>query len=212
MKNEFISDFLIPENIIKVLPNPVDVGAIHRFSFPLKRFDKGGVCYVAAGRLEFQKGFDRLLLWFGKLKDKKSTLIILGKGSLKHELVRKSELLNIQNRVKFIGFCANPWQWYVGADVFLLPSRWEGMPNSVLESLACGTPVIATNESGGVKEITGRNENHSIITVVKSQYFFKAMKEVKVKDKSLELKSLLPEKYKKENVVCVIEGWLHEIK
>jgi glycosyltransferase involved in cell wall biosynthesis len=212
MRSEFISDFFVPENMIKVLPNPVDVGVIRRFALPLKRFDKGGVCYVAAGRLVFQKGFDRLLLWFSELKDKNSTLTILGKGDLKDELIRESELLNIRNRVKFLGFCDNPWQWYAGADVFLLPSRWEGMPNSVLEALACGTPVIATEESGGIKEIVEQSEDNSVITVIKSQQFVQAMKEVKIKNKGFELKSLLPERYRKENVINIFEGWLNELK
>ena len=212
MKSEFNLDFSVPESIIEILPNPVDVNTIRALSMPKNRFDRGGVCYVAAGRLVFQKGFDRLLLWFSELKDKNSTLTILGKGDLKDELIRESELLNIRNRVKFLGFCDNPWQWYAGADVFLLPSRWEGMPNSVLEALACGTPVIATEESGGIKEIVERSKDNSVITVIKSQQFVKAMKEVKIKNKGFELKSLLPERYRKENVINIFEGWLNELK
>jgi len=212
MKSEFNLDFSVPESIIEILPNPVDVNTIRALSMPKNRFDRGGVCYVAAGRLVFQKGFDRLLLWFSELKDKNSTLTILGKGDLKDELIRESELLNIRNRVKFLGFCDNPWQWYAGADVFLLPSRWEGMPNSVLEALACGTPVIATEESGGIKEIAEQSEDNSVITVIKSQQFVKAMKEVKIKNKGFELKSLLPDRYRKENVINIVEGWLNELK
>jgi len=212
MKYEFISNFSVSEDIINILPNPVDVDEVLRSILPVRRFDNGGVCYVASGRLTFQKGFDRLLSWFSKLKDKNSTLIILGKGNLKNELIRKSELLNIKNRVKFLGFCDNPWQWYAGADVFLLPSRWEGMPNSALEALACGVPIIATEESGGIKEVLEYSKNSDAITVTKSKYFVGHMEEVKIKNKSLELKSLLPEMYKKENVIYIIEGWLNEIK
>ena len=212
MMSEFFLDFSITESILEVLPNLVSVKKIRHSMLPIKRFDKGGVCYVAAGRLVFQKGFDRLLLWFSELKDKNSTLTILGKGDLEDELIRESELLNIQNRVNFLGFCDNPWQWYAGADVFLLPSRWEGMPNSVLEALACGTPVIATEESGGIKEIAEQSEDNSVITVIKSQQFVKAMKEVKIKNKGFELKSLLPERYRKENVINIFEGWLNELK
>jgi len=212
MKNEFILDFSVNEPIVEILPNPVDVDTIRALSIPKKRFDTGGVCYVAAGRLTFQKGFDRLLCWFSKLENKKSTLAILGDGVLKDELIRETESFNIQNRVQFIGFCDNPWKWYAGADVFLLSSRWEGMPNSVLESLACGTPVIATEESGGIKEIVERSKDNSVITVIKSQQFVQAMKEVKIKNKGFELKSLLPERYRKENVINIFEGWLNELK
>ena len=212
MKSEFNLDFSVPESIIEILPNPVDVNTIRALSMPKKRFDRGGVCYIAAGRLTFQKGFDRLLCWFSKLENKKSTLTILGDGVLKDELRRETESFNIQNRVKFIGFCDNPWKWYAGADVFLLPSRWEGMANSVLESLACGTPVIATEESGGIKEITEQKINNSVVIVSGEQQFVKAMNSVKIKNQNNQSDSLLPERYKRENVIHIIEGWLDEIK
>jgi len=212
MKSEFTLDFSVPESIVEILPNPVDVDTIRELSMPKERFDRGGVCYIAAGRLTFQKGFDRLLCWFSKLENKKSTLTILGDGVLKDELMRETESFNIQNRVKFIGFCDNPWQWYAGADVFLLSSRWEGMPNSVLESLTCGTPVIATEESGGIKEITEQKINNSVVIVSGEQQFVKAMNSVKIKNQNNQSDSLLPERYKRENVIHIIEGWLDEIK
>jgi len=149
-----------------------------------------------------------LLRWFSKLEDKKSTLTILGDGNLKDELAKEAELLNLQDRVIFLGFCNNPWQWYAGADVFLLSSRWEGMPNSVLEALACGTPVIATEESGGIKEVTDDSETNSVNIATNSQEFIEFMNDVNIKKNRLLCKSLLNEKYKKENAVFIIERWL----
>jgi len=210
MKNEFISKFSISDSIMHILPNPVNVDLI-RISFKtIERFDKGGVCYIAAGRLSFQKGFDRLLHWFSEINNKKSTLVILGDGSLKDELMREVKLLNIQNRVKFIGFCNNPWQWYAGADIFLLSSRWEGMPNSALEALACGTPVIATKESGGIDEIVKQGDT-SITIVTGPQQFIYAMNNVKTRNKDSKNDSLLPDRYKQENATLIIEKWLNEI-
>jgi glycosyltransferase involved in cell wall biosynthesis len=210
MKNEFILNFLVTDHLIEVLPNPVDVDKIYASSVPKKCFDKDGVRYVAAGRLVYQKGFDRLLYWFSKLSNKKSTLVILGDGNLKSELIKKSELLDIQDRVKFLGFCDNPWQWYAGADVFLLSSRWEGMPNSVLEALACGTPVIATEESGGIREITRYSKDDSVVVATESQ-FIHAMNKVKIQDKNIQLSSLLPSRYEKKNVTSIIEIWLSDL-
>ena len=208
MRNEFILDFLIPGGGIEILPNPRDTEAIRISALPEKRFDKGGICYIASGRLTLQKGFDRLLYWFSELENKKSTLSILGQGSLKDELIKQTRILNIQDRVKFVGFCNNPWQWYSGADVFLLSSRWEGMPNSVLEALACGTPVIATEESGGIKEVTDDSETNSVNIATNSQEFIEFMNDVNIKKNRLLCKSLLNEKYKKENAVFIIERWL----
>jgi len=206
MKDEFISDFIVPKSIIDILPNPVDVGMIRSFSIPVRRFDRGGVCYVSSGRLTFQKGFDRLLHWFSELDNENSTLVILGDGGLKHYLIREVALLNLKDQVRLVGFCDNPWQWYAGADAFLLSSRWEGMPNSVLEALACGTPVISTSESGGIREIT----DNGITTVTDSKQFIEAMKKVDIKSKLYKYNSLLPEKYTKENTISIVEEWLNE--
>jgi len=208
MKYEFISDFLVPKSIIEILPNPVDVDKIRTSFLPVKRFDKGGVCYVASGRLTFQKGFDRLLFWFSKLENKNSTLVILGDGSLKDELIRESELLGLQDIVNFIGFCDNPWQWYAGADVFLLPSRWEGMPNSALEALACGTPVIATMESGGVSDLVDQTESGSIV-VVNSSMFLSCMSRISPHKRSTPRNSLLPLQYVTSNVANVMTLWMN---
>jgi glycosyltransferase involved in cell wall biosynthesis len=212
MRDEFIFDFSVSQDVIDILPNPVNVDAIRVSRKAIKRFDKGGVCYIASGRMTFQKGFDRLLYWFKKLNDKKSTLVILGDGSLKEELIKITISLDLQNQVKFLGFCDNPWQWYAGADVFLLSSRWEGMPNSVLEALACGTRVIATKESGGIKEIYENGNIDSITVVDNGQQFIDSMKKVNIKEKLIESTSLLPNKYREKNVISMFEIWLEAIK
>jgi len=208
MKNEFISNFLVPDAIIDILPNPVNIKKIRSLILPVKRFDNGGVCYVASGRLAFQKGFDRLLKWFSTVDNQSSTLVILGDGGSKSELIKQSIDLCLNGRVKFVGFCSNPWQWYAGADVFLISSRWEGMPNSALESLACGTPVIATAESGGVSEICTKRNRGALIVVHTSDDFIKAMNNVFVSVDSHPRVSLLSEIYNTDNVVNMIENWL----
>jgi glycosyltransferase involved in cell wall biosynthesis len=195
MKNEFILNFSVPESIVELLPNSVDVDLVRALSAPESRLDLNGICYVASGRLTFQKGFDRLIKWIAKLENKKSTLVILGEGSLKDELISEVELLGIHDRVQFLGFCNNPWQWYSGADVFLLPSRWEGMPNVVLESLACGTPVIAMSDSGGIEEIKRESKPGSVTVVESGEQFIKAMNLVLLKKEKRECNSLLPNIY-----------------
>jgi len=212
MKSEFILNFSIPRERMEILPNPVDVNIIQTLSLPVERFDMGGICYVAAGRLTFQKGFDRLLHWFKKLNNKQSTLTILGDGLIKEKLIKEAKLLNIYDRINFVGFCNNPWTWYAGADAFLLSSRWEGMPNSALEALVCGTPVIATKESGGISELVDQSENHSIIIASNDKKFIYAMENIKSKHKTSRLNCFLPNSYRKENVASIVKGWLDEIK
>jgi glycosyltransferase involved in cell wall biosynthesis len=208
MKDEFVVDYLVHASNTEVLPNPVDIDTIRKSSISIERFDKGGVCYVAAGRLTFQKGFDRLLKWFADLDEKTSTLVILGDGDLKDELAEESEVLGVQDRVKIKGFCNNPWQWYAGADVFLLSSRWEGMPNVVLESLACGTPVIATEESGGVRELANQVGDNNLIVATSSLSFINEMSKIKPNLDNKIKKSMLPEEYHIDYSVSILEKLL----
>jgi len=205
MKNEFILDFFIPESIITILPNPVDTEMIKSSISPIERFDNEGVCYVASGRLTYQKGFDQLLRWFSVLNNKTATLVILGDGDDKSKLIQQSNDLNIQDQVKFIGFCKNPWKWYAGADVFLLSSRWEGLPNVVLESLTCGTPVIATSESGGIAEIASQVKIGSLIVTSTPSIFINEMLKIKPNPSKKMKVSLLPKIYNIKHSVSILE-------
>jgi glycosyltransferase involved in cell wall biosynthesis len=190
---------------MELLPNPVDVDSIREKSKPSKCYDNSGVKYVASGRLTYQKGFDLLLSWFSELNNPKSTLVILGEGDYKSALIEQSRLLNIQNQVKFIGFCDNPWQWYSGADVTLVSSRWEGMPNVVLESLACGTPVISTIESGGILELVDKVKNNGLIAVNSKSSFINEMLKIKPTRSKVPKISLLPEMYNVKSCVSKFE-------
>jgi len=78
--------------------------------------------------------------------------------------------------------------------------------SSVLE-LGCGTLVIATEESGGIAEITTRNQGEITITTG-SRQFIQAMNKIKIKEKSAKFDSLLPEAYTQENVVSIFKEWL----
>ncbi|THB69419.1 MAG: glycosyltransferase family 4 protein [Gammaproteobacteria bacterium] len=119
-----------------------------------------GLTVLAVGNLSKVKGFDLLLDAIAKLSDVK--LVIVGEGEEKETLKRKADALNLYKRVKFVTninqneLC----EYYNAADVLALSSVREGMPNVVLESIACGTPVVATNV-GGVSEVL--NENCGII-------------------------------------------------
>jgi len=205
MREEFILNFSVPKEIIQILPNPVDIDLIRSLAMPVNRFDKGGKCYVAAGRLTFQKGFDRLLCWLSRLEDKKSTLVILGDGDDKHALIQQSNELDLQDRVKLIGFCDNPWQWYAGADCFLLSSRWEGLPNVVLESLACGTRVISTIESGGVVEIAEQTVKGGLVVTSSASSFVNEMLKVEQNPRNKIKESLLPDVYHIESSILMME-------
>ena len=164
-------------------------------------FNSNEINYIAVGSLTYQKGFDRLLEWFSGINKPNSILRIIGIGPLQKQLVELSYDLNISDKVIFMGYKQNPWNAIAASDVLLMPSRWEGMPNVVLESLACGTPVIATAESGGVIELSLHASKNVIKVVSSGLDFCEEMKKIKPLDTNKENDSLLPEIYYLENVI-----------
>jgi glycosyltransferase involved in cell wall biosynthesis len=113
---------------------------------------------VSVGALRPVKGQDRLILAVAELAPKYPDLIlyIVGKGTFGAELQALIQRLALQNRVKLVGARPNDELkfWYSAADVSCLTSSREGWANVLLESLACGTPVVATRVWGTPEVIT----------------------------------------------------------
>jgi glycosyltransferase involved in cell wall biosynthesis len=80
-------------------------------------------------------------------------LAILGEGPLQSELTEQIKKLGLNEVVQFLGFQQNPWRYLKHADLFVLPSRYEGLPNVLLETLTLGTPVVATDCLGATREV-----------------------------------------------------------
>lgn len=83
-------------------------------------------------------------------------LVLLGTGALEAELRKLARELDIERRADFAGFVENVQDYLVNADVFLLSSDYEALPLSVLEAMAAGLPVIAT-DVGGLRDIVTDN-------------------------------------------------------
>jgi glycosyltransferase involved in cell wall biosynthesis len=190
MRKELHSGYGVPNHLLYLMPNPTNVKAIRNNLYP-SRAPGDGIRFVAAGKLHYQKGFDRLLKWFA-LMPIESHLTIMGAGPQGDPLNRLAQALGVSDRVHFVGHQSNPWSFIAGADVFLLPSRWEGMPNIVLEALACGVPVIAMSEAGGVVDVALLVDENAMTVANTEMDFITAMKKVEP-DKNVTLRpSLLP--------------------
>ena len=142
----------VPVDRLVVLENPVDDELIRSRAQPPERGPGSGRRLVAAGRLVREKGFDRLVESMAAL-DSIDRCTILGDGPEGPLLERVAADLTVADRLRLPGRVDEPWRWMAGADAVVLPSRCEGMPNVALEALACGTPVIATPEAGGITEV-----------------------------------------------------------
>jgi teichuronic acid biosynthesis glycosyltransferase TuaC len=113
---------------------------------------------LAVGALIPRKGFHLLIPTFARIVKEKpnSYLYIIGEGNQRAELETLSKKLGVSDRVCLVGVQPNEElnKWYSSADVSCLVSSREGWPNVLLESLACGTPVVATTVWGVPEVIT----------------------------------------------------------
>ena len=210
MVRDFAENFGIPRQRMALLPNPVDERAIRQRAAAPVRESGGGARFVAVGRLTDQKGFDRLLEWFAALPGD-AHLTIIGEGRDRGRLGDATRRLGLDARVRFTGFLANPWEHMAGADAFLLPSLWEGLPNVALEALACGTPVIATAEAGGIAEMAAAAKPGAVAVIEPGAPFIDAMRAVRVAATSALRDSLLPDLYRREAVAARFAGLIDEI-
>jgi glycosyltransferase involved in cell wall biosynthesis len=101
---------------------------------------------VSVGRLTTQKSLPDLVRAFAAGSGPTDRLVLLGDGPLRDEVLDLARELAIDGRVQLLGFLDPPWSEIAAADALVLASREEGMPNVILEALAVGTPVIATED------------------------------------------------------------------
>lgn len=112
---------------------------------------------IFVGRLHPQKGLDVLLKAFQQLLQQHSAgsicLQLLGEGPIRTELSHLAEQLDITPNVKFIGQTDQVFQFLTESDIFVLPSRAEGISNALLEAMASGLPVVVSNIPGNIDVI-----------------------------------------------------------
>ncbi|MEC3977319.1 glycosyltransferase [Amycolatopsis sp. H20-H5] len=109
---------------------------------------------LCLARMEPQKRHDLLLTAWAAL-DAEAVLWLAGDGSLREDLERRSDALGLGHRVRFLGNRADGPDLLAAADVTVLTSDWEGLPLAVLESLAAGRPVVATDVGGVAEALAG---------------------------------------------------------
>ncbi len=101
--------------------------------------------FLAVGRLMPQKNFTLLLDAFARIARPEDRLTILGEGKLRTRLVEQAERLGIADRFELPGHRFDSWRWFASHDAFVLSSDFEGLPAVIVEALAAGIPIVATN-------------------------------------------------------------------
>lgn len=122
---------------------------------------------VAVGRLTQQKGFDTLINSFIKVHDKypEYKLVIYGEGPMRKELEEYIHEKDMENFIFLPGNKKNVLEYVASATMFVMSSRYEGMPNALLEAMAIGMPCISTNCISGPSEIITNDENGVLVDV-----------------------------------------------
>lgn len=155
IKRDLIESFGIPAHKIVVIYNPIDGRSIRaRAAEPVDHPWFGShkePLIVAVGRLVKLKGFDLLIRAVAQLS-LPARLVIIGDGDERSTLEHLITELGLTDRIALLGFQGNPWKYMARADLFVLSSLTEGMPNAIGEAMALGLPVLATDCSPGVRE------------------------------------------------------------
>jgi len=140
---------------IAVLPNPVDLEGIRAAMTTPYAWRGPGPHLLAAGRLAPEKGFDLLLKALATVRERfpHADLIIAGAGREEAKLKTLCLSLSLESAILFAGQVDCPYAFFPGATLFVLSSRYEGMPNALLEAAAAGLPLVALPASGGVRDL-----------------------------------------------------------
>lgn len=160
----------IPRSLIQIIYNPIITPEMRvKSQVPLEHpwFDPDEPPVIlAVGSLTPQKDFPNLIRAFALVrKTRKARLLILGEGEERTQIEALVKQLGLDQDVSLPGFNINPYPFMVRAPVFVLSSRWEGLPTVLIEALACGALVVSTDCPSGPREILRDGQYGQLVPV-----------------------------------------------
>jgi glycosyltransferase involved in cell wall biosynthesis len=160
----------IPRSRIQVIYNPIATSDLREKSAAILEHPWFKECeppvVLAVGRLTRQKGFNILIRAFSRVRRTRAVrLMILGEGEERPFLEDLIRQLGLEQEVSLPGFVQNPYPYMQRASLFVLSSRWEGLPTVLVEALYLGTPIISTDCPGGSREILRDGQYGQLVPV-----------------------------------------------
>lgn len=157
IKGELHNDIGVRHKNSVVIYNPVVDDWLERLKLEdpgHKWLDGTKKVFLGVGRLSVQKNFEALIKAFSLISDDESyRLIILGDGEDKEALQNLAKELKVFDKIDFCGRVDNPYAFMSQSDVFVLSSKFEGLPTVLIEALACNLPIVSTDCPHGASEI-----------------------------------------------------------
>lgn len=153
---------LIPglKNKLYLIENGVDIREIEDINCvatEINSLKKNGNFIIGyIGRLISAKGLDILFKAVADLAEPNWHVVVIGEGERKQDLISMTIELKIKDKVTFLGFKSDRLSYLKGFDVFVLPSKSEGTPRCLMEAMAAGIPVIASNIPGCRNLVDGK--------------------------------------------------------
>jgi glycosyltransferase involved in cell wall biosynthesis len=183
---------VISNNFLEMAMLPVDHPFFGDDKFPV---------ILGVGRFSEEKDFSTLIRAFDIVHRKaRVRLVILGDGQKRSELENLIRSFDLQNLVDLPGFETNPFAFLKRASVFVLSSKWEGLPNALIQALACDCPVVSTDCPSGPSEILADGQYGYLVPVGDAEAMAKAIEAVLTGDTRKPPKSWL-EQYKIDSVI-----------
>jgi glycosyltransferase involved in cell wall biosynthesis len=168
VRDDLIRNFRADERKVKLIYNGIDINHVRSLAdeSPDSRTGYSGKIILTACRLNAQKDFVTLLRAFREVREQiESRLVIVGDGELRGEIVRYAREIGVEKDLVITGFQQNPYRLMKNADIFILSSFFEGFGNVIVEAMALGVPVVATDAPSGPAEIIQDQVNGLLVPV-----------------------------------------------
>jgi len=181
VRDDLVEHFGVPPGRAGAIHNPIDLEAVRAQAaevpdHPWLQAGSRVPVLVAVGRLQEFKGYRELLLAFRTVRrEVEARLLILGDGPMQGWIREYARRNGFADDVDLVGFQRNPYAFLARATLFVHAARWEGFGNVIVEAMACGAPVVATDCPSGPREIITSDDEGLLVPVGDSAAFAAAV-------------------------------------